>query len=627
MIELTFREISILDVLLNKEFVDAKELMQSCDISHRTLHAEINLINDILAREPHEIQILNQRGKGYFLDYSIDSITWIEKLKRHCKDYLNVTLNKRFSDNLRVPFICRQLFVNQTYTKIEDLALSLNVSTATVNKDMRAVREFLQLYHLSVQSTPYYGMIIVGDELAIRSCMIDLLDIYSYSTETIFFELSFKQYGLNKQQFMQIMEHVNQVIIEGEYQITDTGFRRLIKYLLVAPMREKHQLALSETEREAIAQLDEYQLAQLLVEDTMAQEELEMLTLFILANSEIDRFAQNKQLTVLLPDVPQLQAQIFGVLAKRYNLELKQYPDLARFLLRFLYKFQLRKKYHFIELEVLRTNKHIIRKFPSSIALATYIYFEIPNGDESDFYDRLFFDFVMNLYNLVCRVQNDYYPTHIIIVNDNGKIANETLLRKFNFDNFNVHYHFHYMYELDKLDHSNYDYLFISEGFNFDISQIPIPTLTFDFFLNADFTSLIWQQIFSVKRKIGAVINYLTDPLIIEIDGTREQVIEQIVEHLTHFSDYRHGMSLDKFKRFIRIMIFNADYSNHLMTKYITLFTKQSKHNKYVIFRLKQPIKIKHRYVNNLQFIFLDVSKGILEIKNGDSELRRFFKN
>jgi hypothetical protein len=614
--KLTFREIKLLNILLTQEFVSAEELIQASNISLRTLHAEISFINDALAKQSPDIQIINQRGKGYALDYPMEQINWIEKLNRHCKNYLNVSLNKRFSENLRIAFICREFFATREYTKIEDIALAMNVSVATVNKDMRAVRHFLKFYGLSLQSMPYYGMIIEGQEQAIRSCMIDLLDIYSYSEAPLFFEMSLEQYGLRKEEVLKVMAQARSVLAATNYPLTDSGFRRVIKYLLIFPLREGLQSILSEKESQLIHQLPTYLLAKQLLPPTMPQE-IEMFALFLFNNSEVSKWT-DETVKLLLPEVSAIHQHILQRIYQQYGLQLTAYPDFSNYLLQFFYQFQLRKTYHFTELEVLRSTQHVVKKFSSSVALASTIYCELPQWQEADFYDRLFFDFVMHLYNLACRLKNEYEPTRIIVINEGGKIANETLMVKLKqYSQYNVHYHYHYFYELENLDFKNYDFVFLSDAYHYDTSKIPIPTLTFDFFLSHNFVSLLWSRVFVSKRKFGSVINYLVHPQISEI-------VLQISNYLWRLPNYHPDMPQETFQKFIEMVINTADYSHPSVNKLLNLFATEAMEDRYFIFRFAEPVFVRGKKISSLQFVFLDISKGLLEIKNGDSQFRRY---
>lgn len=620
--ELNFREISLLNMLLDNEFVSADELLEFSDISLRTLQAEITLLNDTLAQYSSDMQIVNQRGKGYTLEYGIDQTEKLEQLNRHCKKYLNLSLNKRFSENVRIARICRILFSTTEYIKIEAISEILNVSVATVNKDMRQVREFLQLYGLTIQSIPYYGMQVAGSEQAIRSCMLDLLNIYSYSEETLFDEPGLEQFSFVKEDMLQTISHIKECLNNYPYPLTDNGFRRLTKYLMIVSIREGLQKELSVLEQCLIHQLPAYPLAQELLPNAISGE-IEMLTLFLLAHSEGTQWQVSAE--ELLPEVPKIYQHVAQKLAATYELDIHQYPDFSTYLQQFLYQFYLRKTYDFIQLEVLRTQRHSIKQFSSSITLASVIYFDLPQYVSTDFYDQLFLDFVVHIYHIVCRLKNGYDTTNILLLNDLGKIANESLLQKLRlYENYDVRYDMRYFYELDSLDFSKYDVVFCSEDFYDDFARIPIPVMTFNFFLRSEFSTLLWSRILAPKRQIGSVTNYLVHPEIQEVTGNFTQITQQITDYLLQLPDYQPHISYERIKNFIEMLILNADYSKYSVNKLITLFSTAPMRKRYFIFRLTEPVTIRDRKISSLQFVFLDVSKGLLEIKNGDSQLRRY---
>lgn len=304
---------------------------------------------------------------------------------------------------------------------------------------------------------------------------------------------------------------------------------------------------------------------------------------------------------------------------------MQQNPELSHYLLQFLYQFYLKKHYHFIELEIVRSQRRIIKQFTSSLTLASTIYFEIPECQTNDFYDSLFLDVVMHVYSFICRIRNEYVSSNILVINDGGKIANEALMDKIRqYERYNVRYSYRYLYELKEIDFSKYDVVFLSESFNYDISKIPIPTLFFDFSLSSEFSSLLWSRVFSSKRKIGSVMNYLVNPQIVELAGDYEHIVQEITNYFAQLSEYQPNMSPDIFRQYIETIILNADYSKYSVNKLNTLFATSEMKNRYFIFRLNEPVTIRDRQISNLQSVFLDLAKGLLEIKNGDSQLRRY---
>jgi len=58
---------------------------------------------------------------------------------------------------------------------------------------------------------------------------------------------------------------------------------------------------------------------------------------------------------------------------------------------------------------------------------------------------------------------------------------------------------------------------------------------------------------------------------------------------------------------------------------YLTLLGPHEIKKRYFVFKFKRPVYINYHKVFSLQIIILDPSKGLLEIKNGDSELQQYF--
>lgn len=209
--------------------------------------------------------------------------------------------------------------------------------------------------------------------------------------------------------------------MKEHYPLTDNGFKRVAKYLLIMPLREGLQETFSAEEQQLIKEMKEYSLAEKLVPKGISDAELNVLALFLLANSEVIK-RHHPQLSKLLPQVKESYQQIVDALFRQYHLSLDKYLDLSEYFLQFLYQFHLRKRYSFKELEIIRSQRRIIKQFTSSLSLATLIYFELEKFQPLNFYDALFLDFVMHVYNIVCHIRNEYEPTNILVVNDGGKL-------------------------------------------------------------------------------------------------------------------------------------------------------------------------------------------------------------
>ncbi|BDR58895.1 helix-turn-helix domain-containing protein [Xylocopilactobacillus apicola] len=625
---LTFREIKILKSLLTSEFVEIEDIMRYCKISLRTAQDELKILKSAIVDWKLPIKIVNQRGKGYTIDYNSQDIPKIKEIKRYCQEYLNQNINHIFQYHSRVPAICRNLFLNNNiYLKIESLAQLLHVSESTIAKDMPYVRKFLAMYELKIQSTPYNGMRIVGTIIAQRSCMVDLFTVYRSSIVPLVENENLQQYRFSNTKIEEIYNRAKKVVLKHHLLISDDGFIRLVKYLLIISYTPE----LSNFLTKDLCNLQEYKASESLlklIDSHQSDQEIVALTLFILSNSETQRFSKDRSVwQQLVPEVDKQIHQLIVKMYQAYDLDLSQNDHFKELIYNFSIKYGLKRKYGLYAIEKLYNHKQIVRKLPSSSALASYIIFYLFEWRESDFFDQIYFDFVISVYIFTCHLENEYYPTNILLVNENGKPANDSLIKKLNINHYQIALDQRYLYELSEVDFDKYDYMLISEGIDLDLRNVSIPLIPFNFFLSNDFTINLWENIFAAKRKIGAVSNYLTNTLIVNLNGGETESLEQIYEYVYHQTNYSRKMNFKKFKRMMEVLIYNAIDNSAGTLKYLNVFTNQLLSNMSILFKFEQEFTINGRTVSGIHIIFLNSSKGLLEIKNGDSELRRHFDN
>lgn len=237
MLDCNFKEISILNMLLENSHVENKKIMEMFDISLRTVQTEIASLNNKLIQSGRTgIRIRNQKGKGYFLEYHLEDSSWVDELRRSCYGYLNFSLNRLLGRKERIQHIIRRLVSSINGIKAEELSGMLHISIAILNKDMRIVRKYLLLYQIQIVSIPYYGMKVVGEELAIRSCLVDFCDFHNDLQQNIFVFHCLKEYGITMENIRQNSARLERIFDETGYQVSDTGFRRQVCYLSILPL-------------------------------------------------------------------------------------------------------------------------------------------------------------------------------------------------------------------------------------------------------------------------------------------------------------------------------------------------------------------------------------------------------
>ncbi|WP_338560577.1 PRD domain-containing protein [Erwinia sp. E_sp_B01_3] len=156
----------LFDVLQN-ETLPQDELARRFDVSTRTVRTDITALNELLA--DHGVRFVLNRGEGYQL--KVEDAERYSKLQQQSPSHLRVPR----TSTARVHYLLTRFLTSAFSLKLEDLADEWFVSRATLQSDMAEVREWLARYQLAIETKPRYGMKLFGSEVAIRTCLTDLL--------------------------------------------------------------------------------------------------------------------------------------------------------------------------------------------------------------------------------------------------------------------------------------------------------------------------------------------------------------------------------------------------------------------------------------------------------------------
>lgn len=620
MLNLNFKQISILDMLLNQEYVENELFEKNLGNSLRTVMSEINTIN-ILLRENGKktIQILNQRGKGYFIDHSLEDLEWMERLKSQCYDYLNYSMNRKLRNYERVPHIVRHLLTRE-YTRADSLAESLNVSMATLNKDLRVAREYLGMYGIQVLSIPHYGMKPAGDEMAIRMCMIDFCDLYRLSEDNIFVLHFLREYQISLEDIFSRKERLRTALKEAAYPVTDFGFIRLVYYLSILPLRKRFPVQMDQIPP-GIRKTREFGIAKRLLEGE-GEQEVFCFMICILSAADFYDGVCFETFSRLVPEGAEAYTGLCRRLKERFYFDVSLSPQLNDYLKFFVNRFLLRKKYKIFEYEVSRAFSENAKQMPASSALANAVFHLLPGVHKNDFKDYQFYELTAICYSLAYNIKNEYHPTDILLINETGKAANHVILTRLKLTNHNIRFHYHYLYELESLDFTKYEYIIITEGMKYDEKKIPIPVYRCNLFSGVREGVNMWNQMLAKKRKVGAIANYLLHPVITDLLVGEGDALNRITAFFIESHPLMTGMTFQELHSMLTIALLHSRGRGN-GKRCISLIARPDLTNRYFIFRFRKPMIFDDEAVEELHIILLDLSKGFVEIKNGDSEIRR----
>lgn len=618
-----YKEIYLLNLILEADYAEADIIGEQLALSLRSIQTLVEEINDKLKRiGKGAVQIVMKRGKGYYLDYSFSELKWIENLKQQCHDYLNLSLNTKFAFCERAAHIIRSLLHARNGMRAEAIADKMNISLATFNKEIKAVKKILRYYGIEINSVPYYGMKLAGEPLAICSCIIDFCDIYTWNRNNIFSQHCLSEYKMDNR-FARCRAQLAEVLTESGYPLTDQGFRRLVFCMMVYPTIKRAGKFVNNLE--IAGELPEYVLAEKIFGEHFCKTELEYLAVFLLAHQDVYESENLDSYQKLVPEGAGISQAVLTQLKCKFSIDLSESPELVRCFQKFVYKWSLRNKYKIKEFGFTHSLQRTVNKMPSSMALAFYIYHELSSFGKIEYEDLLFFELTNMLYNCLHKLKNSYYKTNIILINEVGKMAGHTVcnnLQRSGLSSNNIHIYYYYLYELDQVNYYDYDCVFVSEAMSLELYSIPIPVYKYRFF-ELEFKD-IWSKMIAQKRSIGSISECLEHPLVFEINAD----IKDGIAEMAGILKYGLGSAGDGYDliSYLQTAIYHTDYVTNYKGKYINLFVSTEVADKYFVFNFARIQSVNSKKIKSIHLILLETAKGMLEIKNGDSEIRHYIE-
>lgn len=212
--------------LLQNETLPQDELARRFAVSTRTVRTDITVLNELLA--DHGASLVLNRGAGYQL--KIEDLPRYTALLQQSPSHLRVP---RTSPE-RVHYLLTRFLTSAFSLKLEDLADEWFVSRTTLQSDMAEVREWLARYQLAIETKPRYGMKLFGTEVAMRTCLTDLL--YQIAQEDIDSPL-LRLEALNSGMLDTLQPLLQQCLSRFMIRLTDEGEFYLRLYCAVAVRR------------------------------------------------------------------------------------------------------------------------------------------------------------------------------------------------------------------------------------------------------------------------------------------------------------------------------------------------------------------------------------------------------
>ncbi|CNG98511.1 putative transcriptional regulator [Yersinia thracica] len=226
---------------LQSETLPQEELAKRFAVSTRTVRADITALNEVL--EHYGAHFIHNRGFGYRL--MIDDAERFRALQQQNR---KMHLTPRTASE-RVHYLLIRFLTSAFSLKLEDLADEWFVSRGTLQNDMAEVRERLNRYHLTIETKPRYGMKLFGTELAIRTCLTDLLfQLQLQDADNPLLKNEF----LSIQTLPELTGLLHELLAQYAVRLTDEGEQYLIFYCAVAIKRITDGYPLSDFDAEDV---------------------------------------------------------------------------------------------------------------------------------------------------------------------------------------------------------------------------------------------------------------------------------------------------------------------------------------------------------------------------------------
>lgn len=217
--------------LSHHQFVTSETLAKVFSISSRTIRKDIKELTFELKQQ--NIQLLSIQGKGYCIDKHDTP-----KLKNFINDlvsdktYLLSAIETQYQ-------ILRILLLSVDHILIDDIADVLFLSNSTVEKELIAVENWLQNYHLFLEKKKPYGLQIQGDEKDYRFALIKIIQIFTYG-KTLSSHIMFHNI-IHKEIDEQVENLFTEINITSDLNISNNAFEFLKLYILISIWRIKNQ--------------------------------------------------------------------------------------------------------------------------------------------------------------------------------------------------------------------------------------------------------------------------------------------------------------------------------------------------------------------------------------------------
>lgn len=224
----------LLEILMkDKKIVPKSFLTKEMNLSESSIRKLVRDSNDIGQKNGFQIELIKK--EGYYL-----SIIDEEKL--------NIYLDKGtkaegdiYNSNQRIKIILFYVFQTRGYFTTEQLSERMEISRATILRDLKKIEEIINEKGLFLEKKAHYGLKVIGDERNYRRAFSEFVlnsDLYLEPTQ------DFYQFG-NSFNLRELRELLSEELYEKELKISDVALENVLSHIKILVFRAKSNNYLS----------------------------------------------------------------------------------------------------------------------------------------------------------------------------------------------------------------------------------------------------------------------------------------------------------------------------------------------------------------------------------------------
>jgi lichenan operon transcriptional antiterminator len=236
------------------EYITAVELSQQIGVSVRTVKRYIKDLNYYLNKSG--VEICSVKGIGYILQGPA------KEIKKVSEEANKFAEGLQMDDSLEgriIKALC--VFLNSEYVNAEELSERLNLSIPSTNKLIVSVKDILRNYDLKIISKPHYGSKITGDEIQIRSLMLNYaIKIH----ENVLTEVRID--NITTKEILEIEKIITEALKENNVIVSDKDFNELLIRVIVSVARIRNNMGIVNRSIKDSFKIDNYEIIQEIME-------------------------------------------------------------------------------------------------------------------------------------------------------------------------------------------------------------------------------------------------------------------------------------------------------------------------------------------------------------------------